>query len=350
MPDLWFAVPGDPATLTGGYIYARKLMDALPAAGWTPRLLSWPDGFPYPSGDDLETVRASLDALPSAATVLIDGLAYGTLPPPLLAGRTQRLVALVHHPLALESGLARADAERLAAAERAALAHARAVVAASPATARTLAADYAVPADRLHVAVPGTARAARAAGSGAAPFLLTVGTLTPRKGHDVLVRALARLADLPWTAAFVGSRTRDPATAANIAALIAAGGLQDRIACTGEMSGDALAAMYDRADLFVLSSRHEGYGMVFAEALARGLPVVGCAAGAVSETVPPSAGLLVPPDDVDALADALRRVLADADLRRALGDAAWAHGRRLPTWDDTARAVAAALHAAGGAA
>jgi len=345
VPEVWFAIPGDPKTLTGGYVYARRLMEALPAAGWSPHLLSWPGSFPAPSANDLTTARASLAALPRHAPVLVDGLAYGTLPTSLLDGLTQRIVALVHHPLALESGLSAAEAERLRVSERAALARANQIVVTSPVTAHTLVADYNVQAHRLHIAVPGTDRAERAQGALETPLILTVGTLTPRKGHDILVQALARISDLKWTTRIVGSTARHTATATDIAALIAQHRLEDRIHLMGEMSGPALASLYKHADVFALASRYEGYGMVFAEALAHGLPIVACAGGAVAETVPPDAGLLAPPGDVDALAAQLHRMLTDHACRKAMADAAWRHGQTLPAWSDTARAVAQALTA-----
>ncbi|MCC6912898.1 MAG: glycosyltransferase family 4 protein [Rhodospirillaceae bacterium] len=344
MPEVWFAIPGDPETLTGGYVYARRLMDALPGAGWTPRRLSWPGAFPYPSEEDLKAVRASLEALPPRATVLIDGLAYGALPTSVLDGLNVRIVALVHHPLARESGIASAEAAHFEKTERAALTFAQRVVVTSPATAQTLTQDFGVPQNKIHIALPGTERAARAQGAGDVPLILTVGTLTPRKGHDVLIAALAEVADLPWKSEIVGSRERDLATTALLRKLIEHHDLGRRVTLAGEMNGDALRGAYGRADIFALASRYEGYGMVFAEALAHGLPVAACAAGAVTETVPKDAGLLTPPDDVRAFAGTLRRMLNDCALRAKLADAAWRHGQALPQWSDTAHAVANALN------
>lgn len=344
MRDVWFAIPGDPETLTGGYVYARRLMDALPAAGWTPRLLSWPGSFPHPTDADLQAVRASLAALPTGASVLIDGLAYGALPTAILEGLNLRIAALVHHPLARESGITAADAAHFEKTERAALTFAQSVVVTSPITAQTLVKDFAVPQNKIHVALPGTAYASRAQGNGDVPLILTVGTLTPRKGHDVLIAALADVADLPWKSQIVGSKERDLATTALLRKLIEHHNLGRRVTLAGEMSGDALREMYSRADIFALASRYEGYGMVFAEALAHGLPIAACAAGAVTDTVPKDAGLLTPPDDVRAFAETLRRLLTDRALRSNLADAAWRHGQALPQWSDTANAVATALN------
>lgn len=347
MPDVWFAIPGDPATLTGGYVYARRLMEELPGAGWLAHPVRLPAGFPNPSAADLAATRGIFEQLPEDAVVLADGLAFSAMPRDLLEDAAHvNIVALVHHPLAEESGLTSADVERFKRSERTALEFARTVVVTSPHTGKTLARDYGITGDMIHVAVPGTDRAQRAHNKSDVPQLLTVATLTYRKGHDVLIKALAEIKDLSWHSTLVGSLARDPAVAAHIKGLIATHGLDDRVTLAGELQDTALAAAYSTADVFVLPSRHEGYGMVFAEALAHGLPIVACKAGAVPETVPEDAGTLVPPDDPAALAAALRRMLSDASHRTRVSDAAWAHGQQLPTWQDTAACVADALWAA----
>ena len=343
MPEVWFAVPGDPETLTGGYIYAKRLTAALRGRGWTVHALRLPGGFPNPSTEDLAETQRLLGGLPSRATVLIDGLAFGAFTPAVLANLDLDIVALVHHPLARETGLTASAAQISASREREALRAARAVVATSPHTASVLATDYGVPQYKLSVAPPGTERRPRAPGHSHASSLLTVATVTPRKGHDLLVAALARIKNLTWTSTIAGSLERAPDTAAALRAQIAYSGLASRIALTGELPDDALAKLYAGADIFVLPSRYEGYGMVFADALAYGLPIVGCAAGAVVDTVPQNAAILVPVDDAEALADALRDLLTNANLRSSMAVAAWSAGQALPRWDDTAAIVARAL-------
>ncbi len=344
MPEVWFAVPGDPETRTGGYIYAKRLAGALRGQGWTVHPVRLPGGFPRPSADDLAETGRMLTALPKGATALIDGLAFGALPAGLLSATDLDIVALVHHPLALETGLAPAEAADFAQSERAALRLARAVIVTSPHTAESLATDYGVARDRIAIAIPGTGSRPRAVGTDP-PSLLTVATVTPRKGHDVLVAALAGIKDLAWTSTIAGSLTRAPECVANLRRQIAESGVGARITLTGEISEEALAGLYLGADLFVLPSRYEGYGMVFADALASGLPVVACAVGAVPGTVPAAASQLVPTDDAAALGQALRALLSDPDRRRALADAAWAAGRRLPTWEHCAAAAARVLAA-----
>lgn len=343
MRDVWFAIPGDPSTLTGGYIYARRLTAALSEAGWRVRPLRLPEGFPFPSPADLAASRYLFAEIPDGACVFCDGLAFGALPQALIAEHAFRWVALVHHPLALETGLTASMIHSLRESERTALAQAKAVIATSKSTADTLARDYGVPLSRLSVALPGTDMARRAPGTGHPPRLLCVATLTPRKGHDLLINALSKIAQLDWTCALVGSTTRDPNTAASVISTIEKAGIRERMQVLGELKSDALEAAYDAADIFVLPSRHEGYGMAFAEAMARGLPIVACAAGAVTDTVPSDAGILVPVDDVPAIAAALRRLISDPAERARRAEAAWRHGQRLPTWTETAANVASVL-------
>jgi glycosyltransferase involved in cell wall biosynthesis len=343
MPELSLMVPGDPDTITGGYAYDRALVVALCRQGWSARLSPLPADFPDPANDSIDSTLESIAATPRDHLVLVDGLAFGTLPADRLRALGRPVAALVHHPLALEGGRSAAEAATVAAAERAALATAAAVIATSPATARKLMADYGVPAYRLTVALPGTDRLPPAVGTGAVPTILTVATITPRKGHGTLVAALARIRDRPWRAVFVGDDGRDPACAAALRREIAERGLQDRIALTGAVTPLALLDHYLAADLFALVSSHEGYGMAFAEALSAGLPIVAGDGGAVRETVPADAGTLAPPGDVAATAAALARLLDDPVLRRRTAAAARRAGAALPTWDDTATAMAAAL-------
>jgi len=341
-----FAIPGDLTLPTGGYAYARRILPRLSAHGVRVRHLALPGGFPFPDEAALAAADAALTAIPAGEVALIDGLAYGALPQSVIARMAAPIVALVHHPLGLETGLTPQDSARLIETEGRALSFARRVVATSETTANTLQQDFGVPAERLSVAVPGTERAERTSGGGAVPHLLGVGAVVPRKGFDVLVDALAMLADRPWRCTIAGSLDRDPVTAEALRAQIRRAGLEDRINLTGALQPHALDALYTSADVFVLPSRYEGYGMAFTEAMARGLPIIAAAAGAVPATVPRAAGLLVPPDDAPALAEALRALLDDQGLRRRLSDGAYAHAQSLPGWDDTAKHVADAIHQA----
>lgn len=340
-----FAVPGALETPTGGYAYARALLARFPAHGVDARVLRLADGFPDPSPDDVAQAARALAAVPPDTALLVDGLALGAMPPDTIAGLGRPVVALVHHPLGLESGLPPERAARLLADEAAVLAHVTAIVVTSPVTARTLVADLGVPEDRIVIAEPGTAPAPQAVGSGdpSTPALLAVGAISPRKGFDLLIAAAERIADRPWRLTIVGPTDRAPQTYEALVAQVARAGLGERIRFTGALDTPALEALYASSDVFVSSSLYEGYGMVLAEALARGLPIVASTGGAAALTVPDDAALKVPPGDVEALAAALAAILDDASLRPRLARASREAGRRLPTWDDTASRIADTL-------
>ena len=340
-----FAVPGDLATPTGGYAYDRRMMTELGNLGWQIDLLDLGEGFPWPDEATRATAQSRLLAMPAGRSIVVDGLALGVLPETAsrLAGRNP-LLALVHHPLALEWGLSVKQAEALRASERAALAAVQGVVVTSAATARLVASDYGVPAERIAVARPGSDPAPMSQESqDGVVRLLSVGAIVPRKGFDALITALATLADLSWRLTIAGDRTRDRNAVARLDADIARHALGDRIAAPGAVSPQRLAALYAEADVFVLASHFEGYGMAYAEAVAHGLPVIGTSAAAIPDTVPADAGLLVDPGDSFALARALRCVIGDADLRRRLASAARAAAPQLPTWRHSAEIFARAL-------
>ena len=344
-----FAVPGDLATPTGGYAYDQRMIAELGHLGWEIDLVNLGDGFPSPGEATRAAAQTRLLAVPAGRTIVIDGLAFGVLPETAsqLAGRNP-LLALVHHPLALEWGLSVAQAEALRSSERAALAAVQGVVVTSAATARLVASDYGVPAERITVARPGSDPAPLAQDSHSGSQhgvvrLLSVGAVVPRKGFDVLIPALATLGNLSWRLTIAGDLTRDRNAAAQLDADIAHHALGNRIEALGAVSPQHLAALYAKADLFVLASRFEGYGMAYAEAVAHGLPVIGTNAGAIPETVPPDAGLLVAAGDIQALAQALRRVIGDAGLRLRLAGAARAAAPLLPTWRQSAEIFARAL-------
>ena len=331
-----FAIPGNIATRTGGYGYARRVLADLPACGVELTHLALPEGFPAPGPMALYDSLALLSRAGPESVLLVDGLAFGALPANELARLRARLVALVHHPLSFETGLSPDESHRLFVLERAALAQAHAVIVPSASTRDALVAEFEVPPDRVTIAEPGTDPVPRAAGSG--------GPLVPRKGFDVLVAALAGLRHLSWRLVIVGSPSRDPACARALFEEVAAKGLGDRIAFAGEASEAALAQAYACADLFVLPSFYEGYGMVLAEAMACGLPVVTTTAGAAAMTVPDAAALRVAPGNAPALAAALAVVLGEPSRRASLAEASWQAGARLPRWTDTAALVAGVLH------
>jgi len=290
--------------------------------------------------------REQLLAVPKGTPIVVDGLAFGVLPE--LAAELHRdhpLIALVHHPLALESGLSPDDAQRLMISERQALRHIRAVVVTSEMTAGTLERDYGVSRATITVATPGIEKPgpSRARPHNAVPQLLAVGTVTPRKAYDVLIDGLVRIADLDWHCTIAGSLDRAPETTAGVLKQIGDHALTGRIDLIGEVTDPTL--LYEAADIFVHPSRYEGYGMAIAEALAYGVPVVATRVGAIPEVVPDGAGILVPVDDPVALADGLRGLIESPSVRRQFADGAALAAARFATWPETAERIASALDA-----
>ena len=339
---LHVVVPGPIDQKTGGYIYDRRMVDGLRVRGWQVDVRSVAGAFPATDAAARERLAAALAGLPDGARVVIDGLALGGLPAPVRAERARlRILALVHHPLADETGLDEPRRARFEALEREALAACAGVLVTSAFTARRLE-GYGVAPARVRAVRPGTDPAPLAAGPGPGdpPLLLSVGSVTPRKGQRVLAGALSRLETLPWSCVFAGSSERDPAYAADVAAFVREAGLADRVRFAGECATAELDRLYHRASLFVLPSCFEGYGMALADALARGLPVVSTTGGAIPHTVPADAGVLVAPGDEAALAEALHRLLvepAGAERRRTLAAAARRHAGTLPDWSGAAR-------------
>lgn len=336
-------MPGRLDTLTGGYGYDRRIVAGLAARGWTVAVRELHDSFPFPTPEARSESRRVLASIGDGEIVLLDGLAFGAMPDEAeLEAERLRLVALVHHPLAAEAGLTVAESNALEETERRALAMARRVVVTSRRTGAGLD-RYGVGQDRIFVVEPGTDRAPLARGSTEGPVhLLCVASLTPRKGHENLFRVLASMPYRGWRLTCVGSLERPAAMAEQLRALVRTLALEDRIAFAGEAEGSRLHAHYESSDVFVLPTLYEGYGMVVAEALAHGLPVISTDTGAIAELVGNQAGIVVPPGDVNALADALSQVLDDTDgrgvrVRRRLAEGARHVRATLPTWDDAAR-------------
>jgi glycosyltransferase involved in cell wall biosynthesis len=342
-PRLWFLIPGDLNIPTGGYRYDKRIIQGLRVLGWRVEHRALVGDFPLPNRTAIEAVREVVAAIPDGETVVVDGLAYGALPDVAESeGARLGLIALVHHPLWMETGLDPSLSELLRRSEDRALAQARGMIVTSNATARLLS-DLGIAQDRIRVVVPGVDRAPAATGSpGRDTRLLCVATLTPRKGHDLLLRALAGVTELPWHLRCVGSLDRDTPWSGEMRRLARDLGLDGRITFTGALDDRQLEQEYRQADLFVSPTRFEGYGMVAAEALAHGLPIVATRTGAMPELISPQAGTLVYPDDPEVLRAALEGLMTDADSRHRLAVGARTAGLRLPTWSESAGAFAAA--------
>ncbi|KAB2352579.1 glycosyltransferase [Actinomadura rudentiformis] len=344
----YVVLPGDiddTSAPSGGNVYDRRLCEHLATAGEIPV----PGAWPRPDEAAKTDLTRALSALPDGTVVLLDGLVACGIPDIVVPhARRLRLAILVHLPLAEETGLPAEVAAELNALERETLHAVDAVVATSFWAARHLVDHHGLPAERVHVVPPGVDPAAPAEGTEGGTRLLCVGSLTPRKGHDVLVEALAAVAHLRWSCVFAGPSSRSQGHAEDLRRSIEDHDLADRIELAGPRTGESLDAAYADADLLILPSRAETYGMVVTEALARGIPVVATAVGGVPEALGNAPdggtpGILVPPDDVTALAGAVRQWLRDGELRRRLRSAAQERRRTLAGWEETARRMAAVL-------
>ncbi|MFD2261381.1 glycosyltransferase family 4 protein [Lacibacterium aquatile] len=336
MHEFAFAVPGDINQATGGYVYDSRLLAEWRKAGLDVPLLTLPTTYPVVKRATLAATAEALKDSPD--TIIVDGLAYGVLPPDWLHAQRKRWVALVHHPLCLETGLTQERAAELRRSELAALALAEQVICTSRVTADTLLREFGVSAKRLLVAEPGVTVYPPSIPLGP-DLLLAVGSVIPRKGYDVLVAALAQVADRPWICRIVGG-FRDPAHVKALRRQIAQVGLQTRILLVGEQAEEELYSLYGQATLFVHAAHYEGFGMALADAVASGLPTVAASGGAVGQILSSGCAVLVPPGDVEAMAKEIGRLLDDGRARKRLSAKAKTAAGRFGSWAGSAAAVA----------
>ncbi|MDF3302066.1 glycosyltransferase family 4 protein [Streptomyces tropicalis] len=347
-----FVMPGgvdDPATPSGGNAYDRRVSLDLPGFGWHVRGHAVDGAWPRPDTAARTELARLLHELPDGAVVLLDGLVACGVPEVVVPEAARlRLAVLVHLPLGDETGLDPAVAAELDALERTVLRTVSAVVATSDWAVRRLVSHHGLAPERVHVAAPGADIAPAAPGTDGVSRLLCVASVTPRKGQHRLVEALASVTELPWTCVCVGGLTHDPGYVSRLRGLIRTHGLEDRFHLAGPKTGADLDAAYAAADLMVLASYAETYGMAVTEALARGIPVLATDVGGVPEAVGRAPGggvpgILVPPEDPAALAAELRCWFGEADVRRRLKAAARSRRAALGGWATTARSLAGVL-------
>ncbi|MDD7909901.1 glycosyltransferase family 4 protein [Pseudovibrio exalbescens] len=336
---LSFVIPGNLERPTGGYRYDRRIISELRQLGWTVDVVSLSDEFPLCGGIARLDAQAQFRAFPDGELVVCDGLAFGVLPEVAKEQKDRlKLVALVHHPLFKEDGLSEDVSAAFFQREREALQYVSRIITTSPATLVQLREEFDLPAALMRSILPGTERLLDVAPTGAEQHgtdvvrILSVGSIIPRKGQDVLVCALAQLKELKWHLDLVGDTRCDLAYAAQLKQIIEREGLEKRVTLHGAVSETALAQIYAHADVFALASYYEGYGMAFAEALMTGLPIIASGRGAVRDTVPEKAALFCKEADVESFGQALSLMINDPSTRKVTAKYSAEAGRNLPTW------------------
>jgi glycosyltransferase involved in cell wall biosynthesis len=336
--DVCLIVPGPLATASGGHTYDRRMADGLQALGHAVRVIELDGRLPDPDQAAIYAARTAWAALPTESLKLIDGLAL-----PAFAGLPlHHVTALIHHPASLETGVPLETAQRLHSTEAQMFHDLPRLVTTSDQTAARLMQEFGAPHERISVVIPGIDELPRSRGSaGPACQIVSVGSLIPRKGHDVMLRALSRLYDLEWELTIAGSADRDPVHANGLRALAEELAIGRRI----RFVEDVTEALWMQADLFVLTSYFEGYGVAIAEALRRGLPLAVTNVGTVPTLVGPEAGVVCAPGDAEQISKAIRRLVFDRTLRHDMAEVAWESGQSLPSWDEQAKRLAALLAA-----
>lgn len=337
-------VPAPFATVSGGYEYDRHMVAGLRERGHTVGVLELPGQHPRADEVARDAARAALSQLAPATRCLIDGLALPAFAGLETALRSLGAVGLIHHPTSLETGLDPAQAATREALEQVLFSALERLIVTSDPTAETLVRSYGVDPARITVVMPGTPDLPRGSGSsGGTCEVLSIGALIPRKGHDVLMRALARLFDLNWHLTIIGPSDAARRYAADLQALAQELRIEHRVAFTGALTPAEMEPYWQQADIFALATRHEGYGMAIAEAIRRGLPVATTTGAAIASQIGPEAGVVSQPNDHEQLSRALRRLIFSRELRSEMAETAWQTGQSLPSWTQQIDRFAAAL-------
>jgi glycosyltransferase involved in cell wall biosynthesis len=342
--ELDFILPGNPQTKTGGYIYDHRIIEGLTKLGWRVTVHSFDSSFPFPTKKALARARVALNKIRSGNLVLIDGLALGGMPTLLDEQKERlRLAALVHHPLALDIGLSPQERKIMSQSEKKCLSTVKQIFVTSQWTKEQIVKLH-IPSNKVEVVVPGTDKAALAHGSKNALIrILCVATLTSRKGHSILFDALEKLPTRSWHLYCVGSLEREVRTVKKLRAQLTRLRLNEHVTLLGEVNPEALSKHYDGADLFVLASHLEGYGMVLSEAIARGLPVICTSAGAIPMTPAADAALLVPEGNRLKLSKALLEVINNEKALKMLAKKSRVVRNNLPIWNQSCNQFSSVL-------
>ncbi len=334
-----FIIPGDINLPTGGYRYDKRILQEWDTIGVDSNLISLEGDYPFPTKRSMQNAIASIEGFPPADISVVDGLAGGAMPEFMEAlSKHTKVVALIHHPLCLENGLTSKEASHLRDTEQAGLEHVCGVVTTSKATTATVNTLFGFDIDCIETVLPGVERGGLAPAHTTGPVrLLCIGSLIERKGHFFLIDALAGLKHLEWELDCFGMLDEHSDLYKTLMQKIADHKMQDRITFHGSVSDDEIEHAYSQSHIFVLPSLFEGYGMAYAEAIVRGLPVIGTTAGAIPDTVPQSCGILVEPENTIELQNAIETLLTDKDQLNQFRLGVQASANDFPTWESSAK-------------
>lgn len=346
MKRVTVVVPGPLVTRTGGSIYDRRIVEGLRARRWTVPVIEL-DPVAHPLAPPIYTAPPRFSEIPDQTVVLIDGLVFGTMPHIIQHEASRlRFVPIIHMPLANTPGLTPGEGAWLSSLERRAMQHARHIVITGNRSKSAVQELAGWTDDRRVTRIPPGAdrpdESDWARPESTRLWLLCVANLTPGKGHEILLKALADLTDIDWTLACAGSESRDPQTASRLRQLADDLGIASRVLWRGELGDTALGDAFATADLFVLATRGETYGMAVAEAIAHGLPVISTRTGEIPSIVG-DAGLLAEPGDAAGFAALVKQAVSDGALRQTLRERARQAADRLPTWDQAVAAMEVVL-------
>ena len=346
MNKFTLAFPGKLTTKTGGYYYLTRILAELPKVGWSGTPLSLGIDFPNPSSKVLANAEKQLSTQPPEIQIIVDCLAWGVMNHCAQnLSTSHKIIPLIHHPLCLETGLSQSESSLLFEKEQEVLSISQRIITTSHDTSQCLQGMFHISKSKIFVATPGTDQAKQANGRQDDKIgLIAVGSVTPRKGYDRLIKVLKILEQLPWQLEIIGDDTLDPKYTESIIQQINELELTQRISLWGALPRSELNKFYDQSDIFVLATLYEGYGMAFTEAMVRGLPIIATGEGAVANTIPKEAGIVVESNDLTQFSSALSILITNSNQRELYGKGAFEAGKKLPSWFNTAEKIAAVLN------
>ncbi|WP_206597499.1 glycosyltransferase family 4 protein [Polycladidibacter stylochi] len=350
--NIYFVIPGDLEAASGGYAYDRHILKGLRQLGWNVYHIPLTGAFPLCSAQTRHKANAKLTDLPDNALVLVDGLAYGALPEVIsIHAKRLNFITLVHHPLFLEAGLGEKEQKALHSAEKLALQHAQFLITTSDETRKTVVKNFSYPYDKIVVIEPGLDLPAFAKNpshfdhlrtrqtSASVPMrLLCVGSVVARKDQLSLIKAVAGLPDVfenqkSWRLDIIGDLNFQPSYAQKMHEVVEELGLQNYVHLHGKVGEARLKSFYESADLFILPSHYEGYGMAFWEALSYGLPVIATYEGSVAAQLPREATLLFRAGNSQQLRQSIESLAATPSLLSAMSQAGHRECQKKPSWE-----------------